>query len=159
MAATRVSASPYPTEKPCRVSTARPAAAMSTAIQVSPVIRLPSSTAANSGVATTYIPVMKPDTLAGVWARPAVCRICATPYSAPSTTAWRRAADERRATARGATASSSAPAIENRTARKSSVGTRSSRSWIKKNVEPQQAVMPSRAAVASSVVRLIRAAS
>ena len=32
-----------------------------------------------TGVATTYMPVMKPETLAGVSARPAVCRICATP--------------------------------------------------------------------------------
>jgi hypothetical protein len=38
-----------------------------------------SSTAARSGVQTTYIPVMKPETLAAVWASPAVCRICATP--------------------------------------------------------------------------------
>ena len=44
-------------------------------------------------------------------------------------------------------------AIANRTARKSSVGTRSSRSWIRKNVEPQQAVTARSAAVASRVVR------
>ena len=50
-----------------------------TAAQVSQVIRVCSRTAANSGVATTYSPVMKPDTLAGVWARPAVWRICPSP--------------------------------------------------------------------------------
>ena len=78
-AATRVSASPYPTEKPSRVSTASPAVASATAPQVIGPIRVPSRSAARSGVHTTYIPVMKPETLAGVWARPVVCRICATP--------------------------------------------------------------------------------
>ena len=53
--------------------------ASSTAPQVTGVIRVRSSSAAKSGVATTYMPVMKPETLAGVCARPAVCRICATP--------------------------------------------------------------------------------
>ena len=46
-------------------------------------------------------------------------------------------------------------AIAKRTARKSRVGTRSSRSWIRKNVEPQHAVTASSAAVASSVVRRV----
>ncbi|MCW2853093.1 MAG: hypothetical protein JWM84_2757 [Nocardioides sp.] len=54
---------------------------------------------------------------------------------------------------RGATASITSPAMVKRTARKSNVGTRSSRSLMRKNVEPQQAVIASRAAVASSVVR------
>ena len=35
--------------------------------------------AAKTGVATTYMPVMKPETLAGVSASPVVCRICAPP--------------------------------------------------------------------------------
>ena len=38
-----------------------------------------SSSAANSGVATTYIPVMNPETLAAVVVSPAVCTIWATP--------------------------------------------------------------------------------
>jgi hypothetical protein len=45
------------------------------------------------------------------------------------------------------------PAMRNRTARKSSVGTRSSRSLIRKKVLPQAAVVASSAAVASSDVR------
>ena len=50
-----------------------------TAPHVTRVIRVRSRTAANSGVATTYMPVMKPETLAGVCARPAVCRIWPKP--------------------------------------------------------------------------------
>ena len=57
-----------------------------------------------------------------------------------------RGCGESRASARGATASISSAAIANRTARKSSTGTRSSRSWIRKNVEPQLAVTASSAA-------------
>ena len=67
------------TANPCRVSTASPAVARATAPQVIRVMREWRISAANSGVATTYIPVMKPDTLAAVCARPAVCRIWATP--------------------------------------------------------------------------------
>ena len=74
-----MSASPYPTEKPSSVSTPSPAVASTTAPQVIAVILVLSSTAASRGVHTTYIPVMKPDTLAAVCARPAVCRICAMP--------------------------------------------------------------------------------
>ena len=44
-----------------------------------PPIRVRRISAANTGVATTYMPVMKPETLAGVSASPAVCRICAPP--------------------------------------------------------------------------------
>ena len=44
-------------------------------------------------------------------------------------------------------------AIVNRTARKSRTGTRSSRSWIRKNVDPQLAVIASRARVARRVTR------
>jgi hypothetical protein len=109
-------------------------------------------TAAKSGVATTYNPVTNPDTLAGVCARPAVCRIWATPYSPPSTTACRRDSRERRARALGATSTIATLAIANRTARKSSVGTRSRRSLIRKNVLPQVAVIASSAAVASRLV-------
>ncbi len=109
--------------------------------------------AAKTGVATTYIPVMKPDTLAGVLARPAVCRICAPPYRHPSTTACRRDSRVSRPSARGASAIRVRLAIVKRTARKSSVGTRVRRSWIRKNVEPQHAVTASSAAVASRVVR------
>ena len=53
--------------------------ASATAPQVIAPIRVPSRSAASSGVHTTYIPVMKPETLAGVCARPVVCRIWATP--------------------------------------------------------------------------------
>ena len=53
--------------------------ARATAAQVIRVMREWRISAANSGVATTYIPVMKPETLAAVWASPAVWRICATP--------------------------------------------------------------------------------
>src|SRR5207249_284292 len=86
-AETSVIAAPNEIVKPLKVSTASPATASSTASQVTGVIRCRSSTAANSGVSTTYIPVTKPDTEAAVWARPMVCRICATPYNPPSTTA------------------------------------------------------------------------
>ena len=78
--------------------------------------------AAKSGVATTYMPVMKPETLAGVCARPAVCRICATPYRQPRTTACRRDSRVSRPSARGASSTSVTLAIANRTARKSRVG-------------------------------------
>ena len=60
-------------------ATPSPAVASATAPQVIAVIRVPSISAAKIGVATTYMPVMKPETLAGVCARPAVCMICATP--------------------------------------------------------------------------------
>src|SRR5690349_21443050 len=50
---------------------------------------------------------------------------------------------------------SASAAIANRTARKSSVGTRSSRSLMRKNVLPQPAVIATRARVASSVVRRV----
>ncbi len=114
-----------------------------------------SSSAASRGVATTYSPVTKPDTLAAVCASPAVCRIWATPYSPPSTSDCRRAAGESRRSARGATATITRPAIANRTARKSRVGTRSRRSLIKMKVEPQHAVIASKANVASRVRDLI----
>jgi hypothetical protein len=94
-------------------------------------ICVPSRSAASSGVITTYSPVMNPDTLAGVWASPVVCRICATPYSPPSTSAYRRASGDSRWIARGATSSIATDAIANRTARKSATGTRSRRSWIR----------------------------
>jgi hypothetical protein len=45
-----------------------------------------------------------------------------------------------------------------RTARKSSTGTRSRRSWMRKNVDPQLAVIASRASVARSVTRDVRGA-
>ena len=96
---------------------------------------------------------MKPETLAGVWARPAVCRIWATPYTQPSTTPAGASRGVSRPSARGASRTRVTLAIAKRTARKSRVGTRSSRSWMRKNVEPQQAVTARRAAVASSVVR------
>ncbi len=81
------------------------------------MIRLRSSSAANSGVATTYVPVTNPETLAGVCARPAVCRICATPYSRPSTIAFRKDGRLSRRTAPGAIRKSATLAIANRTAR------------------------------------------
>ena len=111
------------------------------------------STAANSGVATTYIPVMKPEMLAGVVASPAVCTIWATPYSAPRTMAWRVRSRDNARTALGETSRMATEAIVNRTARKSRTGTRSSRSWIRKNVDPQLAVIASRANVARRVTR------
>ena len=43
------------------------------------VVCTPLLAAASSGVNTTYRPVTNPLMLAGVWARPAVCRIWATP--------------------------------------------------------------------------------
>ncbi len=55
--------------------------------------------------------------------------------------------------ARGAAISSTALAIANRTARKSSVGTRSRRSLMRKKVDPQHAVIASSADVARRVVR------
>ena len=72
-------ASPYPRLSPLSVSTASPAVASATAAHVIGVIRVRRIAAAKTGVRTTYMPVMKPLTLAGVWARPAVWRICATP--------------------------------------------------------------------------------
>ena len=71
--------SPYPTEKPLSVRTPSPTIASTTATQVSTPMRERRIRAAKTGVATTYIPVMKPETLAGVLASPAVCRIWATP--------------------------------------------------------------------------------
>ena len=53
--------------------------ASATASQVTAEMRVRSSSAARSGVSTTYIPVMKPLTLAAVCASPAVWRIWATP--------------------------------------------------------------------------------
>ena len=64
-----------------------------------------------------------------------------------------RRSRESRPTARGETSRIATEAIVNRTARKSRTGTRSSRSWIRKNVEPQLAVIASRARVASRVTR------
>jgi hypothetical protein len=116
-------------------------------------IRLRRISAAKIGVATTYMPVMKPETLAGVFASPAVCRICATPYRHPSTAACLRDSAVSRPRARGASRTKVTLAIAKRTARKSSVGTRVSRSWIRKNVLPQTAVTARSAAVASRVVR------
>ena len=60
---------------------------------------------------------MNPDTLAGVCARPAVCRIWAKPYSRPRTIAVRRLYGVNRATDRGNSANVAAAAIANRTAR------------------------------------------
>ena len=53
----------------------------------------------------------------------------------------------------GETSRIATEAMVNRTARKSSTGTRSSRSWIRKNVDPQLAVIASRARVARRVTR------
>ena len=55
------------------------APASATAAHVTGGIAVRRIIAASSGVKTTYRPVTKPLMLAGVWARPAVCRICATP--------------------------------------------------------------------------------
>src|SRR4051812_11998574 len=126
--------------------------ASSTAPQVTPVIRVPSSTAANSGVATTYVPVMKPDTLAGVCASPVDCRIWATPYSSPSTAACRHDSRLSRPSARGKISASPTLAIAKRTARKSSTGMRATRSLMRKNVEPHVAVIASSVSVASREV-------
>jgi hypothetical protein len=136
-----------------RVSTPSPVIASSTATQVNPPIRSRSSTAANNGVATTYIPVMKPEMLAGVVASPAVCTIWATPYKAPRTIACRMRSRDNLPMALGETSRITTEAMVNRTARKSRTGTRSSRSWIRKNVDPQLAVIASRAIVARRVAR------
>ncbi len=67
------------TDKPFRARKASPVAARATASHT--VARMCSwkSPAAKSGVATTYMPVTNPDTLAAVWDRPTVCRSCADP--------------------------------------------------------------------------------
>jgi hypothetical protein len=96
---------------------------------------------------------MKPEMLAGVVASPAVCAIWAMPYSAPRTMAWRVRSRGNARTARGETSRRAIEAMVKRTARKSSTGTRSSRSWIRKNVDPQLAVIASRAKVAKRVTR------
>jgi len=71
--------SPNPMDSPFSPSTASPAVATTAPTHTLGAIRVRSSTAASSGVSTTYIPVMKPDTLAGVYCKPMVCTICATP--------------------------------------------------------------------------------
>ena len=71
--------SPKPTLRPRSARTPRPTVASATATQVTGGIFVRRIAAASSGVQTTYSPVTKPLTLAGVWARPAVCRIWATP--------------------------------------------------------------------------------
>ena len=58
---------------------ARPTVAIPAPSQTRPPIAVRSSRAAHSGVSTTYMPVMKPEMLAGVYCSPMVCRICATP--------------------------------------------------------------------------------
>src|SRR5262245_39458935 len=96
---------------------------------------------------------MKPETLAGVCARPTDCMICATPYSSPSTAARRHDSRPSLPSARGNSSASPTLAIAKRTARKSSTGTRSTRSLMRKNVEPQVAVIVSSVSVAISEVR------
>ena len=100
---------------------------------------------------TTYIPVTNPDTLAAMCCSPVVCSICATPYTSPIAAPCHRARRDRRRVALGAARNKAAAAIANRIARKSSTGTRSTRSLIRKNVEPQVAVTKSSASVASPV--------
>ena len=88
-----------------------------------------------------------------MWARPTVWSTCATAYSAPSTAARRRESADRVRSARGNISSSATVAIGKRTARKSSADIRSVRSLIRKNVDPQVAVIASSARVASREVR------
>ena len=96
---------------------------------------------------------MNPDTDAAVWARPTVWSTCPAAYSAPSTAAVRRDSGDSVRSARGNSRSSATVAIGKRTARKSMAGIRSVRSLIRKNVDPQVAVIASSASVASREVR------
>src|SRR6478609_10281514 len=96
---------------------------------------------------------MKPDTDASVCCSPVVCSTCATPYSTPSTTPtrswWRVSA---RVWRRNSTNITTA-AMPNRTARKSAGGTCSTRSWIRKKVDPHTAVTLTSRSVASRACR------
>ena len=65
--------------KPWSASTPSPIVASTAASQVGRGMRRRRMSAVSSGVATTYSPVTKPETLAAVCESPAVCRICADP--------------------------------------------------------------------------------
>ncbi len=109
-------------------------------------------TAEIRGVATTYSPVMKPETLADVWASPRVCSSWAPPYSTPSRTP--RRSSSRLIRSRGSAMRATARlAMANRTASRSVTGIRVTMSLIMKNVEPQAAVIAISAPTASSSVR------
>jgi hypothetical protein len=78
-AATRVWASPIPTANPRRDNTANPIVARATANHATPEMRSLRRTAANTGVSTTYVPVMKPEIEASVCCSPIVWSTCAPP--------------------------------------------------------------------------------
>ncbi len=130
-----------PAESPRRLSTPSPAVASPTASQVLAGVRCRSSTAASTGVSTTYMPVTKPDTDADVVASPCVCSSWATAYTAPSSAPRRRARASGATVWRRSTTSITTAAIQNRTARKSAAGTVSRTSLMRKKVEPQTAVI------------------
>jgi len=90
---------------------------------------------------------MKPDRDASVCARPTVCRIWATAYSAPRPNPIASSCLLSASIGRQKTATIAAAAIVKRTARKSVGGSTRTTSRIRKNVEPHTMV----AATSSSV--------
>ena len=74
-----MSPTPSDTERPCSARNPRPVAASATASQTVARMCSRNRPAPKIGVATTYIPVTNPETLADVWERPTVCSTWAVP--------------------------------------------------------------------------------
>src|SRR6478736_2875612 len=79
----KIRPTPNDTDRPLSARQARPVVESATATHT--VARMCSwnSTAEKIGVATTYIPVTNPDTLAAVCDSPTVWSSCADPYTSP----------------------------------------------------------------------------
>ncbi len=111
-------ASPYPTLNPLRLSTPSPTRASATAAQVIGPILWRSSKAANSGVQTTYSPVMNPETLAGGVREAGGLQDLRQPVEhAEDDSGAQRFCGESLPSARGATISTATLATANRSAR------------------------------------------